>query len=289
MPSGSGPELPVLGTLADLGRVLETQTVERVIVAFAPVHHDALLEVVRTCADHTVTVDIVPRLFEVVSSRAGVDDIEGIPLLDVSNIALNRFDMAVKRVFDLVVGGVVFALVLPLLAVLALIVKLDSPGPVFFRQERMGRGGRVFRIFKFRSMVVGAEHSRYDLEARNEYDGPMFKMRRDPRVTRAGSWLRKWSLDELPQILNVLAGDMSLVGPRPLWVEEARQCTGLDGEAARHHPRHHGAVAGAGTQYIPFDEMVKLDYMYVTGWSLGWDLKLLMQTVPAVLRKRGAY
>jgi lipopolysaccharide/colanic/teichoic acid biosynthesis glycosyltransferase len=168
-------------------------------------------------------------------------------------------------------------------------VKLDSPGPVFFRQERMGRGGRAFGIFKFRSMVAGAEHSRYDLEARNEYDGPMFKMRRDPRVTGAGSWLRKWSLDELPQILNVLTGDMSLVGPRPLWVEEARQCTGWTVKRLDITPGITGLWQVLGRSTIPFDEMVKLDYMYVTGWSLGWDVKLLLQTVPAVLRKRGAY
>ena len=183
----------------------------------------------------------MPRLFEVVSSRAAVDDIEGIPLLDVAHVELSRFSLLVKRVFDLLVGSLVFALFLPAMLAIAVLVKLDSPGPVFFRQERMGRGGKTFRIYKFRSMKDGAHRQRHELDGQNEYSGPMFKMREDPRVTRVGAWLRRWSVDELPQILNVLAGDMSLVGPRPLWVEEAQAVPRLDAEAARHHARHHRA------------------------------------------------
>ncbi len=173
------------------------------------------------------SVNIVPRLFEVVSSRALVDDVEGIPLLDVANAELGRFNMGVKRVFDLIVGGLICIVALPLIAVVALIIKLDSPGPVFFRQERMGRGGKTFRIYKFRTMHVGAdERAARARRAQNDYDGPMFKLKEDPRITRIGGALRRWSIDEVPQILNVMAGDMSLVGPRPLWVEEAKQCRG---------------------------------------------------------------
>src|SRR5450756_2486057 len=256
-----GPHLPVVGVFDDLDRVVVEQQVDRVIVAFSRARHDDFLRVVRACADSGVKVNIVPRLFEVVSSRALVDDVEGIPLLDVGHVELSRFSMAVKRAFDLVVG----------------------------RQERMGRGGRPFCIYKFRSMYLGADKLRDDLADQNDYDGPMFKIKRDLRVTRIGGWLRRWSVDEVPQILNVMIGDMSLVGPRPLWVEEAKQCRGWTQKRLDITPGITGLWQVLGRSDIPFDEMVRLDYMYVTGWSLSWDVKLLMQTVPAVVQKRGAY
>jgi exopolysaccharide biosynthesis polyprenyl glycosylphosphotransferase len=281
--------VPVIGALDDLHRIVTEEHVDRVIVAFSKARHNDFLRVVRACDDSGVRVNIVPRLFEVVSSRAVVDDVEGIPLLDVAHVELNRFNVAVKRVFDLLVGGLIFLLVLPILGLVALAIKIDSRGPVFFRQERMGRGGRPFRIFKFRSMHDGADKLRLDLAGENDYDGPMFKMHDDPRMTRLGGWLRRWSVDELPQIINVMSGDMSLVGPRPLWVEEAQQCRGWTQKRLDITPGITGLWQVLGRSDIPFDEMVKLDYMYVTGWSLSWDIKLLLQTAPAVLQKRGAY
>jgi exopolysaccharide biosynthesis polyprenyl glycosylphosphotransferase len=285
-----GPPLPVVGALDDLDAIVAGQQVDRVIVAFSRARHNDFLRIVRACADSGVKVNIVPRLFEVVSSQALVDDIEGIPLLDVGHVELSRFNMAVKRAFDLLVGGLLCIPILPLMGIAALVIKLDSPGPVFFRQERMGRGGKPFHIFKFRSMHVGAEEERLELaEEQNDYDGPMFKLRKDPRITRVGGPLRRWSIDELPQILNVMRGEMSLVGPRPLWTEEAKQCRGWTQKRLDITPGITGLWQVLGRSNIPFDEMVKLDYMYVTGWSLSWDIKLLLQTVPAVLAKRGAY
>jgi len=284
-----GPLVPVLGTLGDLPLVLAEQDVDRVIVAFTRARHNDFLRVVRACADTGVQVDIVPRLFEVVSSRALVDDVEGIPLLDVGHVELGRFSMDVKRAFDLIVGAAICVVALPVMGVVAVLVKLESPGPVFFRQERMGKGGRTFMILKFRSMSEGAEQLREDLAEQNDYSGPMFKMKRDPRVTRVGGWLRRWSVDELPQLLNVMRGDMSLVGPRPLWIEEAKQCRGWTQKRLDITPGMTGLWQVLGRNDIPFEEMVKLDYMYVTGWSLGWDVKLLLQTVGAVFDKRGAY
>jgi exopolysaccharide biosynthesis polyprenyl glycosylphosphotransferase len=285
-----GPAVPVIGALDDLDAIVEGERVDRVIVAFSRARHNDFLRIVRACADSGVKVNIVPRLFEVVSSRALVDDVEGIPLLDVGHVELSRFNMAVKRAFDLVVGGLLCVVILPLLAIVAMVIKVDSPGPAFYRQERMGRGGKPFQIFKFRSMYQGADEERLELaERRNDYDGPMFKLKEDPRITRVGGTLRRWSIDELPQILNVMKGDMSLVGPRPLWVEEAKQCRGWTQKRLDITPGITGLWQTLGRTNIPFDEMVKLDYMYVTGWSLSWDVKLLLQTVPAVLNKRGAY
>jgi exopolysaccharide biosynthesis polyprenyl glycosylphosphotransferase len=284
-----GPVMPVVGTLDDLDRVVVESRVDRVIVAFSRARHNDFLRVVRACADQNVKVNIVPRLFEVVSSRALVDDVEGIPLLDVGHVELSWFNMAVKRAFDLVVGGFFFILFLPILAVVALVIKIDSRGPVFYRQERTGRGGESFWIYKFRSMRDGADTMRLHLSTQNDYSGPMFKMKDDPRVTRVGAWLRRWSIDEVPQIINVMKGEMSLVGPRPLWVHEAKQCRGWTQKRLDITPGITGLWQVLGRTDIPFDEMVKLDYMYVTGWSLSWDVKLLLQTIPAVVAKRGAY
>jgi len=280
---------PVVGRLADLDGVLGEYEVTRVIVAFSRARHQQILDVVRTCADRGVRVNIVPRLFEILSSQTSMDDVEGIPLLDVAHVELSRVNMIVKRIFDLVVGGLITVLALPFIGVLALAIKLDSRGPVFFRQERMGRGGRVFRMYKLRSMHQHAELQRYELAEQNEYSGPMFKMKRDPRVTRVGALIRKWSLDEIPQLFNVIAGDMSLVGPRPLWIDEAARCRGWTKKRLDITPGMTGLWQVTGRNDVPFDEMVKLDYMYVTGWSLSWDVKLLLETIPAVLGRRGAY
>jgi exopolysaccharide biosynthesis polyprenyl glycosylphosphotransferase len=286
----SAPAIPVIGSLADLDAIVEHEGVDRVIVAFSRARHNDFLRIVRACADSGVKVNIVPRLFEVVSSQALVDDVEGIPLLDVGHVELSRFNMAVKRAFDLVIGGLLCVVVLPFMGVIAIVIKLDSRGPVFYRQERMGRGGKPFWIYKFRSMYTGADEERLELaEEQNDYDGPMFKLKEDPRITRVGGTLRRWSIDEVPQILNVMKGDMSLVGPRPLWIEEAKQCRGWTQKRLDITPGMTGLWQVLGRTNIPFDEMVKLDYMYVTGWSLSWDIKLLLQTVPAVLNKRGAY
>ncbi len=289
MPNGRGPEVPKVGTLGDLEQIIRRDSINRVILAFSQARHQEFLAVARICAEYNVRVNIVPRLFEVLSSRAGVDDLEGIPLLDVAQVELSPVNMFVKRAFDLVVASVGTLFCLPLFAVVALAIKLDSHGPVFFRQERMGRNGKVFRIIKFRSMIEGAEGMRLELEEKNELEGPIFKIREDPRATRVGAWLRKTSIDELPQLFNVLKGDMSLVGPRPLWVEEANQCRGWTKKRLHITPGITGLWQVMGRNDIAFDEMVKLDYFYVTGWSLGWDIRLLFETIPTVLGRRGAY
>jgi lipopolysaccharide/colanic/teichoic acid biosynthesis glycosyltransferase len=190
---------------------------------------------------------------------------------------------------DVVVSALGLLALSPLLAVIAVAVKLDSRGPVFFRQERHGRGGSIFRIVKFRTMRVGAEQERLALAPMNEVDGALFKMKEDPRVTRVGRILRRTSLDELPQLWNVLKGEMSLVGPRPFVVHESSQITGWASRRLDITPGITGLWQVLGRTDIPFDEMVKLDYIYVTNWSLFWDLKILFQTIPVVLSRRGAY
>jgi lipopolysaccharide/colanic/teichoic acid biosynthesis glycosyltransferase len=204
-------------------------------------------------------------------------------------VRLSRSARVVKRTFDLALGIPVALLLLPVLIVCAVAIKLDSPGPVLFLQERRGRGGRIFRIVKFRTMIDGAERQRQALAADNELTGPLFKIRADPRITRVGAFMRSRSIDELPQIWNVLRGEMSLVGPRPFVLHEADQMAdGIGRKRLDVTPGITGLWQVLGRNDIPFDEMLKLDYLYVTGWSAWWDFQILCKTVPAVLGGKGA-
>jgi len=176
----------------------------------------------------------------------------------------------------------------PLLLLIALLIRLDSPGPVLYRQTRVGLNGRRFRFYKFRSMVQGADVLKADLSAQNRMNGPVFKMEKDPRVTRVGRLLRKTSLDELPQLFNVLKGDMSLVGPRPNLPEEVAQYKGWQRRRLSMKPGITGLWQVSGRNLIDFNEWMKLDLEYIDSWSLGLDLKILLKTIPTVLRGKGA-
>ncbi|OLC21083.1 MAG: hypothetical protein AUH33_02470 [Chloroflexi bacterium 13_1_40CM_68_21] len=195
----------------------------------------------------------------------------------------------VKRAIDLTIALVGFAVLLPVFAVVALAIKLDSPGPIFYGQMRAGKDGRHFRMLKFRSMRQNADLLKAELQQMNEVSGPIFKIRSDPRVTRVGRFLRRYSLDELPQLVNVIRGEMSLVGPRPLPVAEAEQCQGWQLGRQRALPGITGLWQVSGRTEIPFHDMVQLDLHYIRNWSLALDLEILLRTVPAVLTTKGAY
>ena len=194
-----------------------------------------------------------------------------------------------KRLFDLAVSLTALALLVPLLAVIALLVKLGSPGPVLYRQQRVSRGGRLFELLKFRTMVVGAEYMVADLKARNEADGPLFKIRDDPRVTRVGRFLRRYSLDELPQLWNVLKGEMSLVGPRPPLPREVDAYEDWQLDRLEVRPGITGLWQVSGRSELPFDEYVRLDLFYIENWSLAYDLFIIAKTIPMLLAARGAF
>ena len=219
-------------------------------------------------------------------SSIEIDDVHGLTLLGVRRFGLSRSSAIIKRSFDLV--GSIFVLVLlgPLLLALALGIRLDSHGRSIYRQTRIGRDGRPFTMFKLRTMVRGADALKPSLRSRNESDG-LFKIADDPRVTRVGRWLRRYSLDELPQLVNVLRGEMSLVGPRPLVSDDDAQITGLDRRRLYLTPGMTGPWQILGSARVPLSEMIKLDYLYVTGWSLWSDVKILLRTIPYVLARRG--
>jgi exopolysaccharide biosynthesis polyprenyl glycosylphosphotransferase len=235
-------------------------------------------------------VSILPRYCDIFTSNAILDEIEGIPVVSVPPMRLGRPSRLLKRGFDVAVSSLLLIVLAPVLALVAVAIRIDSPGEALFRQPRRGRDGSTFRIAKFRTMHSGAEARRGLVLHLNAVDGPLFKVKgEDPRVTRIGGFLRRTSLDELPQLWNVLRGDMSLVGPRPFVVYEADQITGWARRRLDTTPGITGLWQVLGRNDMPFEDMVKLDYLYVTNWSLWWDLKILCQTIPVVLGKRGAY
>jgi exopolysaccharide biosynthesis polyprenyl glycosylphosphotransferase len=285
--SGTGV-LPRLGSFPDLDQIVADERIERVLIAPGrgdPEHE--VLAAIRTAKRLGVYVSVLPRPVEVVGAAVEFDEVEGATLLGVRRHGLTRSSRFVKRAFDLV-GSVLGLIALaPLMVVIAVAIKLDSRGPVFFRQPRVGRNDRAFRIFKFRTMVDGSDHERQALAHRNEAEGGLFKIENDPRITRVGGFLRRTSLDELAQLLNVVGGDMSLVGPRPLVLDEDERIEGWQRHRMMLPPGVTGMWQILGSARIPMSEMVKIDYLYGANWSLWLDVKILIRTIPFVLGRRG--
>ena len=270
----------------DISAVVEELDVHRVFLIPTSADNETMLEALSRTTELGVKVSIVPRLFEVVGSAVEFDVVGGVTVLGVRRTGLSRSSLAVKRAMDVVGAAAGLLFLAPFGAVVALAIKLDSTGPVFFRQQRVGRDGRIFRMIKFRSMYDGAEAQRAALEGFNETDG-IFKLTADPRVTRAGKLLRRCSIDELPQLINVLIGDMSLVGPRPLVVDEDRLVEGRHRDRLQFSPGMTGPWQVLGPKRPPLSEMVKTDYLYAANWSLWTDIKILLRTFGHVTGQRG--
>ena len=287
----TSPALPHLGGLEDLEQIVHSQDIDRVIIAFTRSGHDDLLRCIRVCWDNQVAIDIVPRLFEFLDGARALDQIGGLPMLSITVPNLSRASRALKRGADLLLSGGGLLILSPLLIGVAIAIKLDSRGPVMFRQRRVGRSGKEFSIFKFRSMFADAEARKAELAKLNEAnDGVMFKIRKDPRITRIGGFLRRTSIDELPQLINVLTGEMSLVGPRPLIPEEiAAFDEGWHLRRLDLRPGITGPWQIYGRSDIPFQDMLRFDYQYVAGWSLARDFEIMLSTIPVALTGRGAY
>jgi exopolysaccharide biosynthesis polyprenyl glycosylphosphotransferase len=284
--NGSGAS----GSLGDpgaLARIIGDHGVERVIIAPQSHDQDEILHAIRLIKALRVKVSVLPRLLEVVGSSSTYDEVDGITLLGVRQYGLSTSSELMKRAMDVTGAAIGLALLAPLLLLLAVAIKLDSPGPVFFRQLRTGRRGERFQMLKFRSMVTGADRLKLELRERNEAEGGLFKIADDPRVTRVGRLLRQSSLDELPQLLNVLKGHMSLVGPRPLVPDEDSLIEGWQRWRLALRPGMTGLWQIFGSSRIPMHEMVKIDYIYGANWSIWLDLKVLLRTIPYMLRRRG--
>jgi exopolysaccharide biosynthesis polyprenyl glycosylphosphotransferase len=286
-------EVDLQGGAADLAALrsaLDGTDARVVVLAGAErMADDELLRLLHSVRLRGVPLRVVPGALALMRGRTILSEGMGMPLLDVRYPQLDNHQRALKRALDVAVSAVGLLLLAPLFLVAALAVRLDSPGPVLFRQKRVGADEKTFICFMFRSMRADAEVLQEALEDRNEAEGAVFKIRRDPRVTRVGGFLRRWSLDELPQLVNVLKGEMSLVGPRPVPVRDFLRMKEED-------KRRLGAVPGmtgywqiSGRSNLSFEDMVRLDLYYMENWSLSFDLKIILKTLGAVLRREGAY
>ncbi|HTB50452.1 MAG TPA: sugar transferase [Solirubrobacteraceae bacterium] len=273
-----------LEEISELARGLD---VHRAIVAPSSGEAGEMLDLVRTLKAVGIRVSVVPMLLQVIGSSVEFDDLHGVTLMGVRRFDLTRSSELVKRAFDLVGASLGLLAISPLMIAIAIAIKLDSKGPVFFRQQRVGRDEHRFGLFKFRTMVPDAEALKHTLADRNEAQEGLFKIAEDPRVTRVGGFLRKTALDELPQLFNVLRGEMSLVGPRPLIDDEDRRIEGWSRRRLALHPGMTGHWQILGPARVSLREMVAIDYLYVANWSLWTDVKILLRTVPHVLCRRG--
>ncbi len=278
--------LPLLGPIARLDELVNIHGVDEVVIALPPDRQEQAASVIDRGFRHDVAVKYVPNLGNFLPQRFEIRQLAGHPSIGFAPVARVSW---LKRGLDIVVGSLITLALSPLLLVVAVAIKLDSPGPVFYWQRRVGKDGRGFAMLKFRSMRQNADRYLEELRDQNEATGPLFKIRQDPRVTRVGRILRRLSIDELPQLYNVIHGEMSLVGPRPPIPAEVDEYDEWQLGRLRATPGMTGLWQVSGRSEVPFHDMVRLDLHYIRNWSLGLDLEILLRTVPAVLSNRGAY
>jgi exopolysaccharide biosynthesis polyprenyl glycosylphosphotransferase len=286
VPSAS---VPVVGRVDDLRALIRDTGAECVFVASSAVQDEDMTPIAKAVRLSGVEVRITAKLHDVLASRLSVQPLGGITALSLRPVRLSGTQVVAKFTFDILVSGLMLIALSPLLLLTALAVKLTSPGPVLFRQQRVGLRGRPFTMLKFRTMVVGADLMVDDLRQAHGVEGVMFKLREDPRVTMVGKILRKFSIDELPQLLNVVKGDMSLVGPRPPLPEEVTRYEDWQFDRLEVPPGITGLWQVSGRADLSFDDAVRLDLFYIENWSLAYDLFIIAKTVPVLLSSRGAY
>jgi exopolysaccharide biosynthesis polyprenyl glycosylphosphotransferase len=279
---------PVLGQIDEMGRILDLHVLDLVVFAVGRDRLGDVEEAIALCGEQGVPAKIALDLFPALDAPLEIEELDGIPLLSIASGPQEVIPLLGKRAFDVVLSALGLVLLSPVLMLMALAVRLDSPGPVLFRQRRMGLNGREFTLYKFRSMRLGAEDELHGLRARNEADGPVFKMRDDPRVTRVGRFIRRTSIDELPQLWNVLKGEMSIVGPRPPLPEEVRRYERWQRRRLSMKPGITCTWQVSGRSDVEFDRWMELDLAYIDEWSLWRDLRIVARTIPAVLLRRGA-
>ena len=278
-----------LGTLDELPQILMTERLQEVIIADPDFPEEQAIELVDLCHQRGVTVQVAPSTMEILIERAEFMPGQTVPLFTLRPPVFEGIDYALKRTFDLVVASVTLVLLSPVLLAIAVAVKLSSRGPAIYRSVRPGMAGKPFSCFKFRTMREHADQIQADLEPLNEQSGALFKIREDPRLTKAGRFLRRFSLDELPQLANVIRGEMSLVGPRPLPMRDFERLEEWHKKRYLVLPGITGLWQVSGRSELDFDDLVRLDFLYLERWSVFLDLSILLKTIPAVLSRRGAF
>jgi exopolysaccharide biosynthesis polyprenyl glycosylphosphotransferase len=285
--SPSNPDCVILGTVSQLARVLEEHVLDEIVFAVPRERLSAMEDAILTCQEQGVSVRISLDVLRVGHARMSVGEIAGLPMLALTRTPSDKLALAAKRAFDVLVSAAVLVVLSPLLIGVAIAIRVDSRGPIFFRQRRVGLSGRTFDILKFRSMYVDAEERLEALRAHNEMSGPVFKMTNDPRVTPVGRFIRRMSLDEFPQFWNVLHGDMSVVGPRPPLPSEVRQYKRWQRRRLSVKPGITCIWQISGRNDIDFERWMELDLEYIDRWSLWGDIQICLKTIPAVLGARG--
>ena len=280
--------LPVLGRVGEIRRIVAAQVIDEVLFAIDRRDFDRFEDLFLALQEQGIITRFALNFFPHAKASVQLEDLDGVPLLTFSTGPTSVGGLLLKRTQDIVLAGVLLVLVLPVLAALAALIRLSSSGAVLFRQTRCGRNGRLFTLYKFRTMTADAEGRRREIEHLNEMDGPVFKARNDPRVTRFGRFLRKFSLDELPQLWNVVKGDMSLVGPRPPIPEEVAQYERWQRRRLAMKPGLTCLWQISGRNELDFEQWMKLDLAYIDHWSPWLDLKILLRTIPVVLSGKGA-
>ena len=277
--------------ISELQSVIVQEAVDEVFISLPREKYGHLIEaIVHLCEEQGIVVRVWTDMFGLRIAKPQIDELDGVPVVTIRSGPPDGWQLIAKRMIDILGSIVLLVLLTPLFVVIAGLVKIGSPGPVFFRQERIGFNKRHFWILKFRTMVMEAEQQQQALERFNEVNGPAFKIMNDPRITRIGKFLRRFSLDELPQLFNVLVGEMSLVGPRPLPVRDVQRI------AIQWHRRRFSIKPGLtclwqvnGRSTVNFENWVRMDLDYIDKWSLGLDARILLKTIPAVLKGSGAY
>lgn len=280
---------PLLGRVEDLATVVLDQDVEEIVIALPPEDHILMEKIVNNGVRRDVKVRIIPDSFAYPYSEINIQEYDGLAMIDVKQTNLDAMHSGLKRFMDILLAIIMLIIHSPLWVITVLLIRTTSKGPALYRQTRLGKDGESFEMLKFRSMVEGAHEMRNNLKRNNEASGPIFKMKDDPRVTRTGRLLRRTSLDELPQFLNVLQGDMSIVGPRPPLPEEVGRYQSHHLKRLAVRPGVTGLWQVSGRDRRDFEEMSRLDLYYIENWSIRLDLKIILKTVPTVLRREGAY
>jgi len=279
---------PILGTAKDLPSILENKIVDEVIFAVSQEELNNLSDLFLLCEERGITTRIILNFFPHTISKTHLEEMDGISLLTFSTTPQNELLLLIRRIMDIVGSLFFIGLFSPIFLLITILIRLDSPGPILYRQIRCGLNGRRFTLYKFRSMVQDAEERKKELINFNLMKGPVFKMKNDPRITLVGRVLRRFSLDELPQLFNVLKGDMSFVGPRPPLPEEVKQYEGWQRRRLSMKPGITGLWQVSGRNEIDFQDWIKLDLEYIDNWSLWLDLKIILKTIPAVISGKGA-
>ena len=279
----------IIGYVEDLVDIIKDNKIQTVIVSGKTYHYYEILDMIETLKGMDVLILMFPGFFEFSINRMESREISGIPVIHIANIGFFGFNLLLKNLFDYVLGTIFFIFFIPIYLIIGLMIKIDSKGPVFYMQERVTKYGSKFKMYKFRTMVRDADKLLDELKDKNEADGLLFKIKDDPRITRVGKILRRLSIDELPQIINVLKGQLSLVGPRPPLPSEVAEYQNWHAKRLNVKQGITGLWQVTGRSDLGFEEGVKLDLYYIQNWSITMDIKILIKTIPAIFTRRGAY